>query len=169
MTEGYPRFQPLIVGPAETPGMRQLKTDDQIVCGAVALAVGLYECGAQAGQIAFVGLGNDELMRVGAAIRTYRHGFSAANQFGAAFAEARPAPQHVVGNAARAGAVPPFHGLHRETVANALAVNQDVPDWPAQRRGCAGFNAIIARKAHAERGKVIAKIPNGLKRWHSDQ
>ncbi len=168
MAEGHARFQTLLVGPAKTAGVGQLEADDQIIGVAVAFLVRGHESFAQLGQFPFIVLANDKLMRVGAAIRAHRHGFAAANQFGPADAKARPAPQHIDGDAAGAAAVPAFHGVDGITVADAFAVDQDVLDGSVQGRGEAGFNGVITRQAHAQLGKMLAKTRGCLESRHTD-
>src|SRR5258706_401593 len=80
MTISHTWFQALfVIRFAESAGMRELKTDDQIVGAAMVLPVGLEQDFAKSGKIGFVLVGNNKLIRVRPAIRAHGHGLSAVN------------------------------------------------------------------------------------------
>ena len=49
---------------------------------------------AQAGEVGLIGLHDHELMGIGSAVGTDRHGFAPADEFGAAFTKALPTPAY---------------------------------------------------------------------------
>src|SRR5438876_6105156 len=123
--------------------MRELKSDHQIVRRSTTGLVGADEGLAQFGQIFFVLLDDDKLVRVRPPVRAHRHGFTAVNQLRAALAEPLPAPADFVGRAAGGSAVPAFHWLNGPAIADAFAVDGDVPDWLRQGRGAARDDLIL--------------------------
>ena len=148
--------------------MRQLEADDQIVGGAVAFPMRVQQCLAQLRQIAFVFLANNQLIRIGPSLGADGHGFAAANQLGPALAESRPTPENILRRAAGARAIPAFHRLHGEAVADLFAVDGDRINRTAQRRAGACFNFILARQRQAEGGEMSAKIPGGFEGRNAD-
>ena len=85
MVIGDDRFElGVVVRLAETAGMRELQSDDDVV-----LAAGRFlvrgDCDvAQTGDVALALRGHRELFWIGAAIKAHRAGFAAPDQFGAA-------------------------------------------------------------------------------------
>src|SRR4051812_22448393 len=117
MPEGHARLHAfLVVGFAEAARVRQLKTNHQIVGRAVALLMRANEYFADLGQILFVLFDDDELIRIGSAVGTDRHSFSAVNQLRSAFAKALPATPDFLGRAARGCSIPAFHGMNRPAI-----------------------------------------------------
>ena len=113
MAESHARFKALVVWPAKTPGMRQLKANDQIIRRPVPFAMGLDQRFAQLRQVGFVLLLDDELVGIGASIRADGHRLAAANQFGPALAESRPAPQHFLSQRRRSACRPSLPSVAR--------------------------------------------------------
>src|SRR5262249_32847414 len=79
-----------IVGLAKPAGVGKLKTNDQVVGGSIALAMGGQQDLSNFSEVGLVLLANDQLIWVGAAIGPYRHCFTTENQFCATFTEALP-------------------------------------------------------------------------------
>lgn len=150
MAIGDAGFQFLfVVRAAEAAGMGELKTDDEIVGSAVFSGVRGGEFFAEFADASDVFAVDDELVWIGAAVGTNSHGFAAENEFGAAFAEASPAPEHVIGDAAGSGAVPTFHGMNGDAIADASAVDGDLFHG-AQEWGIGRGDGIVAGQIDAE-------------------
>ena len=78
VTIGYARLHSeFIVWLAEAAGMRELKSDDEILGVCKSFTMGAYEGFAQFCQAGFVRFGDDELVGIGAAVRADGHGFAA--------------------------------------------------------------------------------------------
>ena len=162
MAEGDAGFEAgLVVGLAEAAGVGELEADDEVVGGAVALLVLGDEGFAEPGEAGLVGLVDDELVGVGAAVGPDGHGFAAEDELGAALAEALPAAEDVGGDAAGGGAVPAFHGVDGAAVAEALAVDGDGREGLGQGRGAAGGDGVFAGQLYAERDDVGAEFGDG--------
>lgn len=168
MPEGHTRLQALLVVRLAKPSrVGELKTDDQIVGSSVTFPVRLNQNLPNPGQILFVPTGDDELVRIGAAIRAHGHRLTAKNEFRAALPEALPAAADFVGDAASGRAVPAFHRLNRPAIANALAVDEDAGQRLRQRRFRPADDGILTRQVKAERRDVLAEILHRLERWNA--
>src|SRR5438477_8948095 len=108
---------------AESAGVRELKTDDEVVRVPAAFLVRANENLTQFGQILPVFLDDDKLVRVRASVGTDGHRFAPVNQLRTALAEALPAPADFLRSAPRRRAVPAFHRLDGPAIADALAVD----------------------------------------------
>src|SRR5258708_4981090 len=102
--------------------MRQLKTDQQIISPSVFLLVRLHQRLTQLRDSSLVALGDDQLIRIRAAVRMHGHRLAAPDQFRAALAKTLPTPQHRLGDAASRGPIPTFHRMNRPAIANAAAI-----------------------------------------------
>ena len=113
------RFHPhLVVGLAEAARVRQLQADDEPVVVAHRLAVRADQRVAQPRDGGLAAGGHHQLVGIGAAVVTHGHGLAAPDQLGAREAEVAPAPDRVVGRPAVFVAIPAFHRLDREAVAD---------------------------------------------------
>src|ERR1051325_9422880 len=113
-----------IVRPAKPSRVRELKTEDQVFPRAVTFPVGGNQCFAKLRDALPVLITKDELIRVRPAICPNRHRFAAEDEFGAALAKTSPAPDHFFRPPAVTGAIPSFHRLDGDPVANALPVQR---------------------------------------------
>ena len=154
----------LVVRLAEAPRVRELETGDQIVRRAELLRMGALEDGDEFPQSRLVLLDDDELIRIGASVRTHRHRFATEDEFCAALAEPLPASAHFICDAAGRRAVPAFHRVNRPAVADALAVHGHPRHGLRERRITSNGDGILAREIQAERGDVIAEVSDRLER-----
>src|ERR1051325_8908307 len=126
MSVSHARFPALlVVGAAETAGVRELKPDDEIVRIAEALLVRRDQRLAKRRDASFILFGDDQLIRIRPCVGAHRHRFSAKNQLRAALSETMPAPHHFLRDAASRRAIPTFHRLNGDAIADALAVYSD--------------------------------------------
>jgi hypothetical protein len=107
-----------IVRAAEAPGVRELKAEHEVIRRAVMRGVRVLQDAHQLRQPGPIFLRDDELPRVRAPVRPHGHGLRTADQFRAAFTETPPPPPHLIGHPARRRAVPAFHRLDREAIAD---------------------------------------------------
>ena len=155
MVIGDDRFElGVVVRLAETAGMRELQSDDDVV-----LAAGRFlvrgDCDvAQTGDVALALRGHRELFWIGAAIKAHRAGFAAPDQFGAAQAETLPTALGVFGRLAVALTVPAFHRMDRQPVADFHAVDFE---RLRQRRCRTVRDNIVAWHVDAERLHVVSE------------
>ena len=124
VAESHARFPFLFVlRAAEAPRVRELKTDDKVVGGSpLGKVLGLEDVD-EFRDLPLVLLVEDELIGVGTPIGTDGHGFGAADELGAARTEALPATFHLGRRSARCRAVPAFHRMDGDTVADTLTVD----------------------------------------------
>ena len=120
--------RPAGVGAAEAAGVRQLQADAEVVDRAEALAVGLDEGLAQAGDGGQGRLVEQQLVGVGAALVAHGDGLPAPDELGAAEAEASPAADRQLRGLAVERPVPALHGQDAPAVA-------DGPEVAVQRPG----------------------------------
>ena len=114
----HARFEAeLVVGLTEPTGVRQLKADDQVVGVAAMVLVRGHKGFPELRQAGFVLFIDDELVGIGPAIGAHRHSFATEYELGAALAEALPAAEDVVGEAAK------------------LVCRPSLP-WAGRRSGC---------------------------------
>ena len=107
------------VGPREAPGVRQLQADQKVCARSEALLMRRDQATPQlldGGEGLFI---EQQLMRVGTAIRANGNSLAAPDQFGAALSKMLPAPGGQVRGPAVGGAVPSFHRQHTKSI----------PDW----------------------------------------
>ena len=159
---GFPFL--FVVRAAEATRVRELKTDDKVVGGSPLGQVLSLENVDEFRDAALVLFVEDELIGVGAPIGADGHGFGAADELGAARTEALPAPFHLGRRTASRGAVPAFHRMDGDAVADALTVDQHAFDGVGEGVAVAGFNAVFHRQVDAERGAVGTEIRNRLER-----
>src|SRR5437899_10937754 len=122
-----------IVRLAESPRMRELKADHQVIGASVTFLVCAEKDFAQLGQVLFVLFDDDELVRVRATIGPHGHRFAAVDQFRTALAEALPAAPHFIGCTTRGSSVPTFHRLNRPAIADAFAADADTANRLSER------------------------------------
>src|SRR5207245_8289680 len=143
--------------------------DDEIIGVAVALLMACNERLAKGGESSFVFSINDELVWISAPIRSNGHGFTAIDQLGAAFAETLPTPGDVGRDAACCGAVPAFHRLDSETVADLFAVDLDIGDFLRQRGVAASGDRVLAGDFDSKWSNVVSEIRDGFERRDADE
>jgi hypothetical protein len=124
MPERNARFETfLIVRTAKTAGVGQLKADDEIVDCSVVLPVSVEQSLTQLCDSFLILAREDQLIRIGAPIRTNGHRFAAVDHLSAAFAESRPTAEHVVCDPAGGRSIPTFHWLNGDAIANCLSTD----------------------------------------------
>ena len=106
------------VGAAVAAGVGELEADDEVVGAAHGAFVLFDEGGAHAGEAVACVRGDDDLIWVRAACVIDGGGFATPDEFGAALAEALPAADGVVGGIAVGSAVPAFHGINGDAIAD---------------------------------------------------
>src|SRR6185312_14748376 len=116
---------------------------------------------AHGGDVGHRVFADDELLRIGAAVGPHGAGFAAPDELGARQAEAAPAAFGVLGRVAVALAVPAFHRMHGEAVADRHAVDLD---RRAERRLRPVRDNVVARHVEPERGDVITKSGDAVER-----
>src|ERR1700680_1937274 len=118
------------IGAAVSSGIRELKTDQQSVIRASCKTMLFNQCGPQSCQALLGMRRGQKLIGIGAACVGDRHRLSTPDQFRTAAAEALPAPDRVLARVAVRQAVPPFHGLNCDPVANFdSTADQWHPQW----------------------------------------
>ena len=108
----------LVVGLAEASRVRELQSDHEIVVVAHRLAVPRHERLAHRRDLGLGGFGHQQLVGIGAAVVAHRDRFAAPDHLGAGEAEVAPAADGVLGRSSILEAVPSFHRLDRETIAD---------------------------------------------------
>jgi hypothetical protein len=170
MPEGHARLVTgLFIRPTETPRMRKLEPNHQVIRGAVALQMGLFEDPHEFRQPRLVFLNDDDLIRIRPPIGPNGHRFRPADELGAAFTKPLPAPAHFLGHATGRRPVPTFHGMDREAIANSLSVNDNVGDGLDQCRLRASFNGILTRDVDIQRRHMLAEVSHRLERRNTGQ
>src|SRR5580704_18579411 len=106
------------IGAAVAAGVGELKADDEAVGAAHGAFVFFDERGAHAGEAVARVRSDDDLIGIGAACVIDGGGFAAPDEFCAALAEALPAPDGVVAGVAVGRAVPAFHGIDGDAIAD---------------------------------------------------
>jgi len=144
--------------------MGELQTDQQIGTGPIHLMLG-YERLPQAGQLAQVGLVDEQLVGIGPAVVAHRHRLPAPDQLRAARAEPAPAPQRQLARAAIRGPVPAFHRQDRETVAGDGAAGQVIR--PRQRCARTCLNLDIERQSGSDLLQMPGKFGRCLQCCHA--
>src|SRR4051812_10821357 len=99
------------MGPAEPARVRELKAYHQVLCGAEVLGMRRLENPDQFLQAPFILLADDQLIGVGASVRSHRHRFGTADDLRPTLAKSPPASSHLLRHPARRRAVPAFHGM----------------------------------------------------------
>ena len=123
------------IGTAVSARMGQLQADYKAIFRAHCGAMVGNQFGSQLRQTALSMRSNHQLVGVGAPGVTDGYRFSAPDQFGAAASELLPAAESVFTWIAFSSAVPAFHGVYRDAVADLdLSFHQRLP----QRRFLAG-------------------------------
>src|SRR5215831_8783825 len=102
--------------------MRQLKTDKQTVIASAFTSMFGHERFSQVFNIAYRVAVNQELIGIRAAVLAHRNGFPSPDEFCSACAEVAPSADRQFAGPAVRRAVPAFHRLNRETVADVGAV-----------------------------------------------
>ena len=159
---GFPAL--LVVRAAEAAGVRQLEADDEVVDRTPAGEVLGLEDADEFGDAGAVLLVEDELVHVRPPVGAHGHGLGAADQLGAARAEALPASLHLLGDAAGGRAVPAFHRMDGDAVADGLAVDLRAGDRLRQRVAGPGFDGVLEGQVDAEPGAMGAEVGDGLER-----
>src|SRR5579872_6529350 len=106
------------IGAAVAAGVGELEANDESVGAAHRALVLVDESGAHFGKAGASVRGDDDLIGIGAAGVIDGGGFAAPDKFGAALTEALPAADGVVGGIAVGGAVPAFHGVDGDSIAD---------------------------------------------------
>ena len=114
--------------PGPTPGVRELEADDQAVVAPDGRDVRADEIGAQRREVVDGRAVEDELARVGAPVVPHGDGFATPDELRSALAEAAPAAAHEVRGSSVGLGVPPFHGQHREPVADGVRAGRAVDE-----------------------------------------
>ncbi len=136
------RFQLILaIGTRKTPGMRELQADQQVIAFLESLDVFLNKCLAQNNESRQVGFDDHELVRIGTPVRADSCGFTAPDELGAALAKVPPAPKGVLAWQPIGSAIPAFHGVSAEAVADAEAILKCV--WLCQRGSLAVLKNLI--------------------------
>lgn len=118
MAEGDARFETSLIGrSAESAGVGELKSDDQVRGGAMAGFMGGHQFLAQPGQGRGVGGDDDQLVGIGPALRTDRHRLTAEHELRAALAEPAPASADLVRRGAVRAGIPALHRMDAPPVA----------------------------------------------------
>ena len=142
--------------------MGELQADDDVVA---VIAGGFFVRGddafAHRGDIALALFGHDELLGIGAAVGAHGAGLAAPQQFGAGKTEAPPTAFGVLGRATIALAIPAFHRLNRQTMADGHAVEFE---RRTERRLRAMRDDVVARHIEPERLQVVAKSGDAVER-----
>ena len=159
---GFPAL--LVMRAAEAAGMRQLEADHEVVDRTPAGEVLGLEDTHELGDAGAVLLVDDELVHVRPPVGAHGHGLGAADQLSAARAEALPASLHLFGDPAGRGAVPAFHRVDGDTVADGLAVDLGVLDRLREGIAGAGFDSVFERQIDTEPGAMGAEVGDGLER-----
>ena len=117
--------------------MRELEADDEAVGVAHGAFVFFDEGGAHFCQAVARVRGDDDLIGICSAGVIDGGGFAAPDEFGAALAEALPAADGVVGGIAVGRAVPAFHGIDGDAVADFYVATVDrVEEQASSRSSC---------------------------------
>src|SRR5262249_5915514 len=157
------RFQTRrIVRLTEATRVSELKPKHEIFGGPGSFAVGSQKNLLQLRQATDVGGRDDELARIGPSIGAHGHGFTPADELGSAFAETLPAAAHIIRYAPLRCAIPSFHGLNSDTVAQAFAIDPHVSNRLGQRRFCTHDKMLVAGKINSKRGAMPRKFGNAL-------
>src|SRR5205807_3252295 len=106
---------------------------------------------AEAGQITFGLVVDEELIRIGPAVVADGDGLAAPDQLRAASAEVPPTSDRVLTRTAVARAVPAFHGLDRKTIAD-----PQIPKlkWCGQGRSGARQQLAVTGNIESQRSDV---------------
>jgi hypothetical protein len=110
---------------------------------------------SQMGQAALGMWADHELVGIGAPLVTHRHGFSAPDKFRAAAAEAPPSVDRVLARVAVRRAVPAFHRMNGEAVADRDPVTHE---RLCQGRIRSTDQFLIARDREAERIQMLLEV-----------
>ena len=143
--------------------MRQLQADEQvrIGIGSEPIAMRRHKRDAQVRDRALGGAGQEQLVRVRAAVLPDGDGFTAPDQFGAACPEMPPAPDRQIARLTVRGPVPAFHRQDAEPVADADAVDLD----GARERAVRAFGcAIVERQRNPDGAEVLSQRVGRLER-----
>ncbi len=155
------RLQLGSVGPRKPAGMRELQADQQVgLC-----LVLVHECLPECCQLAQVGLVDEQLVRIGAAVVPDSCRLAAPDQLGAARTEPPPAPQRQLARTAIRGPIPPFHGQDGETVADHNAAGQVIR--LRQRRASADLHLVVKGQIGPDLDQMPGKCGRGLQCCHA--
>src|SRR5580704_4671073 len=135
------------VGTAIAAGVGELEADYQAVGVAHRAFVFVDESGAHAGEAVARVWGDDDLIGIGAAGVIDGGGFAAPDELGAALAETLPSADGVVAGVAVGSAVPAFHGIDGDAVADLYIATLD--GFEKWRRGVVDFS--VAREIEIQR------------------
>ena len=157
---------PLVVGPGEPARMGQLQADVEVVGAAEVVAVGLDQQRAQALECTEVGVIDQELIRIGAAVVADGDRLAPPDHLGAAQAEVLPAAAGQVRRQAVLGAVPALHRQDGKPVADA---SPPPVVGPCQRRVGPLFDRRVEREVGGDTQPLEGplKIVGGLERRNS--
>src|SRR5580704_7618010 len=109
------------IGAAVAAGVGELKADDEAVGAAYRAFVFFDERGAHAGEAVARVRSDDNLIGIGAASVIDGGGFASPDEFGAALAETLPAADGIVAGIAVGSAVPAFHRIDSDAIADSDA------------------------------------------------
>src|SRR5579863_4389838 len=114
------------IGAAVAAGVGELEADEQAVGATHGAFVLVDESGAHAGDAITRVWGDDDLIGIGAACVIDGGGLAAPDELGAALAETLPSTDGVVAGIAVGRAVPAFHGIDGDAIADfdAAALNR---------------------------------------------
>ena len=160
---GDDRFEfGIVVRLAEATRMGELQADDDVV----SVFAGRFfvrgdDALAHGRDIALALLGHDELLGIGAAVGAHGASLAAPQELGAGKTEAPPAAFGVLGRAAVALAIPAFHRLNRQTMADGHSVEFE---RRAERRLWPMRDDVVARHVEPERLHVITKSGDAVER-----
>ena len=138
---GFPAL--LVMRTTKAAGVGELEAYDEVIDRTPAGKVLSLEDADELGDAGLVLLVDDQLIHVRPTIRAHGHGFGAADQLGAARAEALPAAFHLLRDAAGGGTVPAFHRVDGDTVTDGLPVDLRAADWLREGIAGAGFDGVL--------------------------
>lgn len=146
---------------AKAPRVRQLETNQEAVIGTRREPMLFDQGHSQRCQTFFGVRGNQQLVGIRASVFCNRDGLATPDQFPATAAKMTPPPQRVLGRIAIGRAIPAFHRLHGDVVADldCAALNRS-PQW----RFTTHQNLVITRDRKLTRIHVLPELRNFLER-----
>src|SRR5204863_188455 len=149
----------LVVGTAESTGVGELQTDQEIVGLSHRRAVG-FQTRVEKNPRAFFGalhvvIDHTDLVRIGATITLNRKCLTPPDQFTTTPPEVFPSPNRMLARLTRGRAVPAFHRVYTPSIADDKTADIDRLRHRAPLRR--GQYRIVQREARAQRRNVRAE------------
>src|SRR6266850_4908833 len=163
------RFRAVLgVGAAKASRVRQLQPKDEVISSPEMLVMDSQGFFTQRSQSRGCTIVEDQLIGVGATFREDSNSLSAPDQLRAAATEIQPSPPSQLRRPPIGFAVPSFHGLHREPVADpALPVKPWNLQGLGQGRESGRENCFIYREGASQAGEVFCQGARRPETCHS--